>query len=59
VLTRHVQAVAGFSWGFTITRQAFVFARPAAAGPQTWDSHLGLLRASYPDWIFDSGYLSA
>jgi hypothetical protein len=24
-----------------------------------WDSYLDLLRTSYPDWIFDSGYLSA
>ena len=27
--------------------------------PQAWDSHLDLLRTSYPDWVFDNGYLSA
>ena len=59
VLTRHVQAIAGFSWGFTINHQDITFARPAALGPQAWDNHLDLLRTSYPDWIFDSGYLSA
>lgn len=59
VLTRRVQAIAGFSWGFTIDRQDITFTRSAALGPQAWDSHLGLLRTSYPDWIFDSGYLSA
>ena len=59
VLTRHVQAVAGFSWGFTITRRTITFARPAALGPETCDSHLDLLKTSYPGWIFDSEYLSA
>jgi hypothetical protein len=58
VITRRVQAVAGFSWGFTIERQEFTFARPAALGPDAWDSHLGLLQASYPGWAFDSGYLA-
>ena len=58
VITRRVQAVAGFSWGFTIERQEFTFARPAALGPGAWDGHLGLLRASYPGWAFDSGYLA-
>lgn len=59
VLTRHVQAIAGFSWGFTISQQAIIFARPGVLGPETWDSHLGLLTASYPAWAFDGGYLSA
>ena len=56
VLTRHVQTVAGFSWGFTINHQHITLAPPAALEAETWDSHLDLLRASYPDWIFDSGY---
>jgi hypothetical protein len=59
VLTRRVQAIAGFSWGFAINHQDITFARPAALGPQAWDGHLDLLRTSYPDWIFDNGYLSA
>jgi hypothetical protein len=59
ILTRHVQAIAGFSWGFTIHHKDITFACPAGLGPQAWDSHLDLLRTSYPDWIFDSGYLSA
>jgi hypothetical protein len=58
VLTRHVQAIAGFRWGFTINRQAITFTRPAALGPETWDSRLDLLKASYPNWTFDSGYLA-
>jgi hypothetical protein len=59
VLTRQVQAVAGFRWGFTISQQAITFTRPAALGPETWDSHLDLLKASYPHWAFDSGYLTS
>jgi len=58
VLTRHVQAVAGFSWGFTINHQDITFAPPAALGPRTWDDHLDLLTTSYPDWTFDGGYLA-
>ena len=59
VLTRHVQAITGFSWGFTISQQDITLARPAALGPQAWDSHLTLLTSSYPGWRFDGGYLSA
>jgi hypothetical protein len=59
VITRHVQAVAGFSWGFAISHQDITFAPPAVLGPEHWDSHLSILRASYPDWKFDSGYLPA
>ena len=54
VLTRRVQAVAGFSWGFTVVNQDITFARPAALEPQAWDSHLDLLAAAYPDWLFDA-----
>jgi hypothetical protein len=59
VLTRRVQAIAGFTWGFTIDHEDIALARPAALGPDAWDSHLDLLRTSYPGWIFDSGYLPA
>jgi hypothetical protein len=32
VLTRHRQAIAGFSWGFTINHQDITYARPAPLG---------------------------
>jgi len=57
VLSRRVQAVAGFSWGFTIAEGDIAFTAAAQLGPATWDSHLGLLRASYPSWTFDEGYV--
>jgi hypothetical protein len=59
VITRRVQAVAGFSWGFTISQQDITFAAPEALDPPAWDSHLDLVRAAYPNWVFDSGYLPA
>src|SRR3984885_9840115 len=43
VLTRHVQAIAGFSWGFTISQQDISLAQPATLGSEAWDSHLDLL----------------
>lgn len=58
VLSRRVQAVAGFSWGFTVAGHDIAFAGPAPLGSATWDDHLGLLRASYPSWAFDNGYVS-
>ncbi|MGD0704498.1 MAG: hypothetical protein ABSA02_31995 [Trebonia sp.] len=59
VLTPQVRAIAGFSWGFTITSGHITPTMPVLLGPEAWDSHLGLLRASYPKWVFDSGYRSA
>jgi hypothetical protein len=57
VLSRRVQAVAGFSWGFTIAGGDITFARAVALGPAAWDGHLALLRTSYPSWTFDAGYV--
>ena len=59
VLTRHVQAVTGFSWGFTVSQQDITFVPPAPLAPEAWGSHLTLLRTTYPEWLFDTGYLSA
>jgi hypothetical protein len=59
VITRHVQAIAGFSWGFAVTGADIMFAPPAALPPQAWDRHLDLLRTDYPQWTFDKGYLPA
>jgi hypothetical protein len=59
VVTRRVQAIAGFTWGFVIEHRDMTFAQPAALGPKAWDNHLDLLRTGYPDWIIDSGYLTA
>jgi hypothetical protein len=57
VLSRQVQAITGFSWGLTITGAAIGITPPAPLEPLAWDSHLDLLRTSYPEWTFDAGYL--
>jgi hypothetical protein len=57
VITPRVQAIAGFGWGFTIAGGHITFTPPRALGPEAWDGHLALLRASYPKWAFDAGYL--
>jgi hypothetical protein len=56
VLSRRVQAVAGFSWGFTIAGGEIAFTRTVPLAPTAWDGHLGLLRASHPSWTFEGGY---
>jgi hypothetical protein len=58
VLSRRVQAVAGFGWGFTILGGGIAFVPAVALGPADWDGQLGLLRGAYPSWTFDAGYVS-
>ena len=58
-LTPRVQAIAGFSWGFTVTGPDLSLAPPAVLGPGDWDGHLALLRAGYPGWTFDAGFRPA
>jgi hypothetical protein len=59
VLSRRVQAIAGFSWGFTIADSQISFAHAVALESAAWDGHLGLLRAGYPSWTFDGGYVGS
>jgi hypothetical protein len=59
VLTRRVLAVTGFSWGFTIKSGEIAISGPWELGPDTWNSHLGLLRQEYPRWAFDPGYANS
>jgi hypothetical protein len=56
VVSRRVQAVAGFSWGFTIDGGDITFLHPVPIGPAAWDGQLGLLRGCYPSWAFDGGF---
>ena len=59
VVTPAVRAVAGFGWGFSVVSGHITHTAPVRLGPEAWDSQLGLLRASYPQWVFDAGYWSA
>jgi hypothetical protein len=56
VLTRRVQAICGFSWGFTVDAPQIHFTEPEPLPSQAWDAHLDLLRTTYPEWSFDGGY---
>lgn len=56
VITRHVQAITGFSWDFTVVGTGITLVPPAVLGSDVWDGHLDLLRASYSEWVFDAGY---
>ena len=57
VLTQHVQAVAGFSWGFNVTQSDINFATPRILGVNDWNGHLSLLRGAYPTWTFAEGLI--
>ena len=57
VLTQHVQAVAGFSWGFNVTQSDINFATPRILGVNDWNGHLSLLRGAYPTWKFAEGLI--
>ncbi|MGA2529755.1 MAG: hypothetical protein ABSG36_11400 [Acidimicrobiales bacterium] len=56
VLTRRVQAVAGFSWGFDVADGNITISGPAALESASWDEHLALLKSNYPSWAFDPGF---
>jgi hypothetical protein len=55
VLTRRVQAIAGFSWGFDISKGVITVVDPQPLDAPNWDEHLALLTFSYPNWAFDRG----
>jgi hypothetical protein len=55
VISRRVQAIVGFSWGFTVSRGEIEFALLRVLGSPDWDGHLGLLGGGYSDWTFDRG----
>ena len=57
VLTQHVQAVAGFGWGFNVTQSDINFATPRILGVNDWNGHLSLLRGAYPTWTFAEGLI--
>lgn len=57
VLSRQVQAVTGFGWGFAVEGPTIRFSPLRALTSQHWDGQLALLRASYPGWRFEAGYV--
>jgi hypothetical protein len=51
-MTRTVQPIAGFSWGFDVKDGVIAHVAPEPLELSSWREHLGLLRSTYPSWIF-------
>jgi hypothetical protein len=51
---RRVVPIIAFSWGFTDTGSDVTLQDPAVLPRQAWDSHLGVLRQTYPFWLFST-----
>ena len=55
-LTRQVVPLLGFAWGFTIDEHSAIALHSLARlSASDWTSHISLLRASCPSWMFDAG----
>jgi hypothetical protein len=51
---RRVVPIVGFSWGFSDTGSDVTLQDPAVLPKHAWDSHLDLLRQTYPLWLFST-----
>jgi len=54
VMSKSVQPVAAFAWGFAVTHAEIDIAAPTPLGLAVWDEHLPILRTSFPGWSFAS-----
>jgi hypothetical protein len=52
---RRVVPIVGFTWGFSDTGSDVTLRDPAMLPSQAWESHLGVLRQTYPFWLFSAG----
>jgi hypothetical protein len=52
VMSREVQPLVGFSWGFTMSPGNLDLVEPAALAPPDWDAQVGLLSSEFPGWRF-------
>jgi hypothetical protein len=53
VMTRRVTPLAGFWWGFDVAAGEVSIHAPRSLDLASWNGHLALLTAHYPDWRFD------
>jgi hypothetical protein len=51
-----IQAVLGFSWGFSIRGERISLTPPAPQSEAEWDRHAELLAGDFPAWRFATGY---
>ena len=47
-----VDAILGFSWGFSIRAGEIEAQGPTVLAPEAWDSHTAYLRGAFPAWTF-------
>jgi len=52
------RAILGFSWGFDIRAEVVSLDTPSILEASDWDTHLPLLRRTYPEWSFAAGFSS-
>lgn len=55
VISAEALPVAGFSWGFGISRAEITIEPPALLGVDSWADHVGLLEREHPGWRFTPG----
>jgi hypothetical protein len=51
-----IDAVLGFSWGFSIRDKRIENLSLAPLGPDSWDAHREYLSSAYPRWTFIPGF---
>jgi hypothetical protein len=54
VISKAVQPVAAFTWGFAVTAEAIRIEPAAKLDLAVWKEHSALLSASFPGWTFDA-----
>ena len=52
VISQEALPVAGFTWGFHISRSAVTIESPRQLDLRSWESHLDTLERDYPGWRF-------
>ena len=52
VMSRTVEPLVGFSWGFTVAGDVVMVTEPSALPLQTWSEHVDLLSWAYSSWTF-------
>lgn len=52
VMSKVVEPVAAFEWGFTVVAEAVTIESPQALEIAAWDEHVALLQTTFPDWRF-------
>jgi len=59
VLSRHVRAIGGFSWGFDTHAETVSPRDLEVLDDESWNHCIPILRDKYPTWIFDEDFHEA